>query len=364
MYSVDLAAIQTLEPLGIKPSLYRIHVNRRKLPYYVADTRLRYLRWAKWLGRFDTVAYWGDFVTSPLYAVDTYRRYEAYAGRSRDPARALESWKAFCLLKGIRHKDMRVLSISQNMQSAVSTLKTLSAAQQTEISQLYRENFDAIWPRDPVSTKEAKELLIGTSGSSPQPEVTCGVDAAFLVTDHLLGRLDSSLEPGKYFAYFFHRSAFKGLEGMLASVASATGLTPVPLSKWLNLDMRNGKRDYSEMTTLIENSAFVLSDTYHCCINAMTIRKPVIGLGRDATSQITTISDFKKKVLFEMFGLAERSYVSVPADSQALPQDSVDAIVHAARYHATGDLPIDHYALVEQKTEAHRSRIMAELKSR
>jgi hypothetical protein len=362
MYSVDLAAVQLLTRIGVRPRLMRLHVNRRKLPYFVGGLRLRRLRDAGRLARHDRILYWGDFLNSPLYGTGDFRHYETYVGRSDAPEAALENWKRFCLLKGVDQSDgHRALSVSQNMQSASHVLAGLPKAEREEIAALYSLNFDAIWPRDPASTIEVETILKDRTGR--RPEVGVGVDAAFLVEDHLVRPGAAGPEPGRYFAYFLKRSRLEDEDEVVARVQRATGLKGVPLTTWFSLDLRRGQRAFSELTTLVANSAFVVSDTYHCCINAMAMRRPVIGIGRREKCQTTTTSDYKKAVLFEMMGTIGSLYLGLPEGATRLSEEDGAALEALARRCADEDLPGDLFDVMDARVGAHRDRLVERLAS-
>ncbi|MBI5752374.1 MAG: polysaccharide pyruvyl transferase family protein [Hydrogenophilales bacterium] len=51
----------------------------------------------------------------------------------------------------------------------------------------------------------------------------------------------------------------------------------------------------------LKKYAFVITDTYHLCINAWNARTPAICFGSENGSANNVIKDFKKKILYEMF---------------------------------------------------------------
>ncbi len=360
MYSVDLAALQFLRPLNKKISLFRAHVHRRELPFYMDGTRLKFLRTNSALEKADIVLYWGDFINSPTYAVNDFRRREPWIGQSEEVRDALERWKDLFLLRNTRPKTRKVISVSNNFQSSDTALDQMSIKDRVEITELYRQNFDGIYPRDQVSTQTISRVV----GKTSRPVIKCGVDAAFLVRDHKIGTQPLDLKPKTYFTYFFNRSKIDGSDRILLEIQRATGLKPIGLDKWFSLNFRKWDREYSEMTTLMVNSAFLVSDTYHCCINAMTLRKPVIGLGRPADSQIGTLGDFKKKTLFEMFGMLD-TYVSLPPKGQdnQLETVSMPRIIELAQHYKTGDMREDLYDSVIRQTETYRQRLIADIEN-
>jgi len=352
MYSVDLAAIQFLKSLNFKFSLYRAHVYRRRLPVFIDGTRLKYLKNQKPFEKADVVLYWGDFINNPVYAIEDFREREFFSGRSTEKYDALEKWKELFLLKGFSAKEQKVLSVSNNFQSASSALRDVGNKNHQEIVELFNRNFDAIFPRDPESTTEMQNTL----NSPVSPRIECGVDAAFLVQDHHVGKLPLELKPGGYFTYFFGRSQINNADRILSEVSKATGLKPICLNKWLSLSFRGWDKDFSEMTTLIYNSAFLLSDTYHCCVNALAMRRPVIGLGQSVAEQRGTLGDYKKKTLFSMFDLSDY-YIEQSVEGG----DQMSKIVDHAKNYSRDNIIGSYFDTVARKTEAYRTSLVNEL---
>lgn len=361
MYSVDLAGVQMMRSIGRPWGIYRPQIHPKRPPIFIQRAPIRRMRAPEDAQKFATVLYWGDFQTNPLYGTHDFGRREPWANRTREPEAVFQSWMRFCLLKGVDMTGRQVISVSNNMQSLDQTLDKLGPEIREEIIGLYRKNFTAIYPRDQRSTDEIEALLPETG--APRPKIACGVDAAFLVKEHF----DRPKRPHdfvhqRYFTYFFGRSKIAGTEKLVRDVEEATGLKGVPLEYWFTLNHWLARSQFSTMTTLIRHSEFLLSDTYHVCINALTLRRPVVGLGRPAADQDSTIGDFKKIQLFGMFGLSD-TYITFDPDADGTDPgpEATSKITDLAKTFAKEGHRNDYFDLLTEKTEAYRTLLRNEL---
>ncbi len=355
MYSVDLAAMDYLRELGHRPRLYRVHWHRRgiQFPFVMNRTWLHRLQDQSAFARADAILYWGDFLNSPLYATDDFRRRESYVGRSKELGPALERWKDLFLLRGFDKGARRAISVSNNFQSANAVLGTLPEADRDEIRSLLDANLDAIFPRDPVSTAEVERML----GPNPRPQIACGVDAAFLSP-----KPPAPAETAPDFAWFFKRSKLSPAEhgSLLGAVEQETGLAPRYLGDWLRLHFWTWDREYRQLIENMRTARLLVTDTYHCCVNAMAMRKPVVGIGRKADAQTGTLGDYKKKILFEMFGLSD-FYVEI--GDEGFDEAATARVRAAARQALDRAGSEDLFAEVARQTEAYRTRLAQALEA-
>lgn len=132
----------------------------------------------------------------------------------------------------------------------------------------------------------------------------CGIDAAFLLRPESIVRRRSKHADSGYFCYFFARSDIENTDALVQQIASKTGLRAVRLRHWLSMVPWLSDWQYRQSLKTIRDARFVVSDTYHCCVNAMNIERPVIGLGRAECGQKGTLGDFKKAELFRMHDLS------------------------------------------------------------
>ena len=352
MYSVDMAAQRFFRTLGHQFKIFRV-LHGRKGPFYMNGGTLHRLTDTKPLLGYDSVVYWGDFSNNPLYAVEDFHLRELYYAGGRQEVRAsVETWKQFCLLKGFNLGSRQILSISNNFQSASRVLAGLEPDSASEIAHLLGR-FDAIFPRDPASTREVGSIL--------RPDARAllreGIDAAVLNRPSGLSRHP---RPRNTFVWFLHRSGLSAVDKhrLVSTVALATGLRPVHLTRWLKMNYLVWDWQFRRMVRQMEDAAFCLSDTYHCLINAMAKDVPVIGLGRQVNVQSGTLGDFKKRELFDMFDLGGQ-YVETPVDD--LSADAIEHVIGKARSIVDG--PDDHrlYGTLDRKADEYRQLLASVL---
>jgi polysaccharide pyruvyl transferase WcaK-like protein len=152
-----------------------------------------------------------------------------------------------------------------------------------------------------------------------------GIDAAFLL-DH--ARLGIKTNPcrDRTFCTFFGRSEIGGMDALVADLERRTGLKAVPVSNWFKCRWKHADRQFGEMIATMARANFILTDTYHLCVNALNLGVPVVAVGRQTNEQAGTLGDHKKKVLFKMFGLGN-NYIATLRDE--VHQEFHDQVVEA-----------------------------------
>jgi hypothetical protein len=245
----------------------------------------------------DGVIYWGDFTTSPLFAIQDYARREIEYGRCIDVEAAFLKWNQHFLLSDVTHRTTKVASVGQNFLSLEEQLSYLNTTDRLCVETCYQNNFDLVFPRDPQSTEEFQRVTNGD-----HKRVQLGMDAAFLLDHAALFPELASITPGANFGYLFGRSGFDQ-RAFVERVQNETGLLPLDLSKWLKLDRRKAHRQYRQLLMQIASSRFIVTDLYHATINSLALGVPVLGVGKKCNAQTDTLSDLKKKILFESLGL-------------------------------------------------------------
>ena len=126
-----------------------------------------------------------------------------------------------------------------------------------------------------------------------------------------------------------------------------TSLAPRYLGDWLRLHFWTWDREYRQLIESMRTSRLLVSDTYHCCVNAMAMGKPVVGIGREATRQTGTLGDYKKKILFDMFGLSD-FYVEI--GEEGFDAAAIARIRAAARLAQERAASEDLFAEVRRQT--------------
>lgn len=239
---------------------------------------------------YSHVVYWGDFTNNPVYGDRDYTNWDVLFGYSPSRSAAMAKWKRlYALTRG--KPAAQVVSAGQNFQNDYR-------AYGLDFSDVFASlgmRFDHILPRDPHSVTN----LSGMLGADAHARVEQGLDCAFLLDP------DTDPDPAARtgtFCHHFARSGFDDVAGLVGSVQAATDLRPVHLDKWFRLPDATAATDFAAMRQAMTQASFVLTDTYHVCVNALTLGVPVYCLGRAAAGQTGTLGDFKKKVLFDMMG--------------------------------------------------------------
>lgn len=292
---------------------------------------------------YSHVVYWGDFTNNPVYGVEDFTNWHIKFGYASTRAAAMDKWKALCALTGGK-PAARVVSAGQNFQNDYK-------AREENFSDVFDSlamHFDHILPRDPYSVANLSAIL----PTNAPANVEQGLDCAFLLDEHAERK-----ETGT-FCYHFARSGFADVAGLVQLVEAATGLRPVHLQKWFRLPADTGASDFARMRQEMLGASFVLTDTYHVCVNALTEGVPTYCLGRATAGQLGTLGDFKKKVLFDMMQAEAFYFEHAEEDTEA------DFFNHVAQTVATGthlrpDVFEQVRDIVRQRTEEFRSRLDA-----
>jgi len=351
MYSVDLAAQQFLTGLNFSPILFRGQSRKGRRSERFGAQRFIRVRNTQALLKTDGVIYWGDFTTSPLFAAQDYTKREIEYGRCIDAESAFRQWGQIFLLSDAEHRTTKVASVGQNFLSLEDQLSHLKPTDRQLLETCYKNNFDLAFPRDPQSTKEFQRVVKG-GHTRVQP----GMDAAFLLDHATLFPELSSITPGGSFGYVFGRSGFNR-RAFVERVNNTTGLTPVDLSQWLNLDRRKAHRQYRHLLRQISSSRFIVTDLYHAAINALALGVPVLGLGMMCSTQTDTLSDLKKKLLFETLDLSNfyvelsGPYLNTDTAVEKFDQIITECITGFEKYREG----------LEEKRNDFRNRLTAEL---
>jgi hypothetical protein len=351
MYSVDLAAQQFFEDVGlntcfIETQRHRLWNKRAPMGRY----RTRFLRNAQELVEADALVYWGDFLNNPLYGSGDFLHRDLGFRHSTSAREAFAKWKELFLLHRIGRGTTRVIAASGNFQDCGTLLSTYSQDEQDDIAACFRQNFSAIFPRDHASTQALRMAF----PDAAQGEVTTGLDAAFLFSPERAFPGLSSVEENGTFCYFFGRSQLEGQDALIARLARETGLRPVALTHWHKLSRRSADHQFMQLLQTMRAGTFTITDTYHCAINAMTLARPVIGLGRTPSHELTTLNEYKKRTLFQMLGLGA-SYVEIPTEQIASTQ--MARISELAATFATRPDPKQIYRELRRQTDLYRDRL-------
>ena len=345
MYSVDLAAREFFTSLGYEFDLFVAQTSRVRGARFIeflgptllqkkskrfGQLRYKLLRSADQLADYTHLVFWGDFLNNPIYGKHNFSQLDVRKKFSKNNTEAFEFWKELFSLKHGKPTP-KVFSIGNNLQNSFAEL----GHEAEEILASFRSNFDLFLPRDPFSLENITSCLQDQPGSCKMGQ---GTDCAFL--------LDSGERKEKHatFCYHFGRSGFSDTSKLISTIESETGLRAVHLTNWLNTYSNDAETVFRALRRSIAESQFVITDTYHVCVNAMNQSTPVFGIGRDADRQKGTLGDFKKQTLFEMMGLQD-FYLTQKGDNEShfLKQvaESVRNFVNHSSLDAPGDVNFD-----------------------
>lgn len=324
MLSVDLSAVQFLTDLHIPFDLIVGQAKDNGNSHHYGGLSFKTVRDIKYLNQYDCVLYWGDFLNNPSYGIGGFSGQDVGLGNSKTKDDGYQAWKNIMMPDKKILDNPRVISVSNNFQNIE---KVMNKEAQREFSGNFSSGFDYIFPRDPLSM----ESLI-TAFPQSSHVVHQGVDAAYLWDARREFNIPKHT-PGNYFSYFFGRSKFENDYELISLISQVTGLEPRPLDGWLSC--RPSPREKMEgLLRQINGSAFVVSDTYHCCVNTMNLRVPIIGLGVSTTLQRGTLGDHKKQVLFNMFNMS--SFYHAAQAKRLLPEEMENVLLSAIRISRDG----------------------------
>lgn len=293
------------------------------------------------LSTYSHVVYWGDFTNNPAYGANDFVNWHMKFGYASSRAAAFEKWKSLCALTGGKPAE-RVISAGQNFQNDYG-------AQEQDFSDVFASlatNFDHVLPRDPFSVANLSAML----PEDRRGHVEQGLDCAFLLEG------DAERNETGTFCFHFGRSGFTDVTGLIRVVEAETGLRPVHLKDWFRLSGDTEIADFARMRQEMLAARFVLTDTYHVCVNALAQGVPTFCLGRLTAGQSGTLGDFKKKVLFDMMEAGGFYFAHAAGDPET------DFFRHVAQTIGTGDhLGAEAFGpvrqSVRQRTTQFRSRL-------
>jgi len=258
------------------------------------------------LENFDRIIYWGDFLHWLGYAKHDWHSKSKVLTPDLSDNEIQDLWYQLYLLEN--RPDLQSKTIVFG-----STIYGLHADELSDIryrqalTSLYK-NAIACYMRDIVSAHYVQQLV-------PEKTQTFGCDCALLLeSNEFVTGYGFANNRNPYMVYSFVRSkANEQLIKFANSMADSQGLDAVDLS-WLTKGA--GIQTLFEKVNLIQQSQFVITDTYHCAVNAIRERKPTICFSRGAQHVHTSVSDKKKEFFFkQIFGERRHLFVETLLDN-------------------------------------------------
>jgi polysaccharide pyruvyl transferase len=357
MLTVDLAAAGVLTRIDPSCALswYTLHppdevesghryVNPSELPF----------DWLPLIEHFDEVCnhdailLWGDFLQARHYFAEDAHARQTHRSRSPLPVeRTLES-----LYRCLLFSDAPLSVLNKVIVFGSSILFNRQADYSADrygehLVRLLR-NCRGVWAREPVSAAKIQHL---TQDYTSMP---LGTDSAFLLREEDITRLSTTswltLPFADHIGFFFGArtrppwALFQFLRQLTRQLGLQLEWLPwfpvhdwlqaVPRSWWrhpartayiLNSQrkidqlMRRGP-NYSagDLLAAIKRYRFIVTDTYHLCVNAWRVGTPAICFGDPEESPVQqTLNDYKKRVLYEMYDAGDFHFSTCAVRSAA-----------------------------------------------
>lgn len=342
MYSVDLAGFRLFESFDQTVDYFMAGAGGAYGVFKYGQLPVHHLSHPEMLRDYDTVVYWGDFTTNPQYGMDDFfllrERHDGADTRSK----AFGVWLDLLMLRRIEKGGMRIFSFGQNFQSLPVAAKRMDL---TVIAPLYAR-FDAFLPRDPVSCDKLAATFPGIAGD----RIMAGTDCAFLLDGAVRNaRPDGARDIGA----FLFRSNIQNPR-VLGEALQADGHRVTDIRRWLGAPTNALHTHFRDKCDQIRSFGCVITDTYHLAVNAIREGVTPIVLGRTDREQLSTVSDYKKRVLLHDLG-AEDLHVEVPGDM--LDDATIESITSKVAAILDRSEPHPIHAEARRRADSMRTRI-------
>jgi len=305
MYSVDLAAVDFFSSIDCEFNLFMTQSPMRgigTLKKYIPTRFLqlkkvkigtmtfRLLKDLEQLNGYSHIVYWGDFINNPVYGKHDFSVRDVFFGISETETEAFQRWIKLFAPENL-NPNIKIASIGNNFQHKFDIEDTDT----NSVFNTFERNFDLILPRDSYSLDNLRQFL----PNLPPSKLDAGIDCAFLL------HKNQAAKKMNQFACLFKRTQLDDIGSLIEGLNRHTGLSSTRLDNWLSLKRHSADKMFNTNIETVACSTFVLTDTYHVCVNAMRLGVPVFAIGRKSKNQEGTVGDFKKKTLFEMFNASQ-----------------------------------------------------------
>ena len=288
------------------------------------------------LNEFERIVFWGDFTLNPEYCVNDFADYDVRFGISADRGEAIKRWRNIFSTRNFSGPE--IITFGQNFLH-----ETLSYGNEFFGDVKYMLSGTSLaLPRDSKSTENIKSLGVENC------TVIQACDPAMLkILKH---------EPRRekdFFVYYFSRSILKNADELISSVSKKLNLEARELKNW-NRANEDYEDRWKNLSDLIKESRFLITDTYHCAVNAISLHKIPLVISNPSASQSGTLGDFKKKVLLEDCRLSDYHFESDEAN--CISTGTIEATIGAARELLHGDSAERNTLLKTANKVANNSR--------
>lgn len=343
MYSVDLAASRFMRKLGVPHTL----VNFQRRPWRPV-LGFRSTRDVRYLRTFTHLLFWGDFQNNPVYGTNDFAKREVKFKYASSDEEAISNWSRLHLDISDQLQGVKIASVGNCFLGAGA-----AAADKSLRSSLrnFVRNAAAILPRESQSMRQLMDA------SEPSHNIATGLDTAFL----LEGSNRQDYRDKKNIGFRFVRSGVVDIDGGVAELAKATGLSPIEIP-WTTGDRKTScKKTFAQAIDAIATCRVIVTDVYHLAVNATNHGTPVICLSRGDYNASSSVADAKKHALAEQIGTLDL-HVTLAPDRSLL--SSSKAIVDAYRSLMDGQIDFEEImrGLQTQKS-GFRDRIIEIIES-
>ena len=328
MATVDLAAfclVQRLAPeaevtLYTFGSISRNTYQPGELPYAYLDVEAHRERFFN----SDIFIFWGDFTHTR-----TYWHLERFAHEAADlydaPADVQEAWKQSHFDRYSPYIFLTPLAEERLKDVIVFGSTIITNEAKDQLDERYHEHFTrffrgagAVYFRDALSAAKISPLR----GN----EASLGCDCALLLKEDDVRRIPGFVpaEQRQGVGVFFGRSPSKSkmmLFSRLVGRALGEHCTWLPWFTWYPASLKElakvrllgykpSRKDMEVgmLLSALSGYRYIVTDTYHLCVNAWRMGVPAICIGQGAGISTTSLADKKKEILYEMYG-ARQFYV-------------------------------------------------------
>lgn len=325
MVTVDLAAYTSLRRLFPEAEITQYAFKFKESSAYTpTELPFKYLDLISNSEQFlssDVIIYWGDFVHSRSYWIYDMDRWEGLdnltvAERARHQQRIQDYRERLIFLTGQTKEWLRRVVVFGSTIITNEAEDNQDAIYTSAFDRFYR-NIGGVLFRDALSATKVSPFR--------GQEATLGCDCAFLLTAEDLAQLPGYVPAveRRHVGVFFGRTSakirmllFSRLIGKalgerlmwLPWLSSGTKMRHV--GNFLGFKIHRDAQTPGQLLSQLSGCRFVVTDTYHLCVNAWRMGIPAICIGKGADGQLHSLADKKKEILFEMYG-ARQFYVFV-----------------------------------------------------
>ncbi len=311
MLTVDLAAHMTISQM-VAPNIVQFYTYGKlnEYSYPPEEIPFKYLDIVDHYGEYlssDVFLFWGDFLHSLSYLEKDRGAWNKDATSESQSGFQSDYYKYIFLSQ----LDQERLSRAVIFGSTIITNRAEDDVDETYRSHSERlfKNAAGVFFRDALSAAKVSPLR------GLDPSLAC--DCALLLKDTDLeqfsgfemaaqrqgigvyfGRTNSKFlmllyarllgkrlgEPTRWIPWFFTRKKFRAI------------------ARLFGYDVPNYHVDPGKILSELSGCKFVITDTYHVCVNAWRLGIPAICIGQGAATADNSLSDKKKEILFEMYG--------------------------------------------------------------